>query len=100
MIALLSLAVACNKEIVKPVPDASGITTIQAVIPELDDIRAYLDGTSYKQFWSEGDEISVFDGVANIKFTLTAGAGTPTATFSTDGQSGLGQRGISLRNLT
>lgn len=84
LFALLTLAVACDKENGKNLTRLDGVTTIQAVISDVCDTKAVLDGTAYKQVWEAGDEISLFDGVANIKFTLTAGAGTPTATFSTD----------------
>ena len=82
--ALLLVAVGCEKDNGKIISDANGITTIQAVISDLDDSRAHLDGTTYKQVWEEGDEISVFDGVSNVKFTLTSGAGTPTGTFAAE----------------
>lgn len=84
LFALLTLAVACDKENGKNLTSRDGITTIQAVISDDVDTRALLDGTTYKQVWEAGDEISLFDGVSHIKFTLTDGAGTPTATFSTE----------------
>ena len=84
LFALLTLAVACDKENGKNLTSRDGITTIQAVISDDVDTRALLDGTTYKQVWEAGDEISLFDGVSHIKFTLTDGAGTPTASFSTE----------------
>lgn len=44
--------------------------------------RAVIDAADSKQInWQEGDEISVFDGSANQKFTLTSGEGTPSGIF-------------------
>lgn len=44
--------------------------------------RAIIDAADSKQInWQEGDEISVFDGSANQKFTLTSGEGTPSGIF-------------------
>ena len=80
--ALLLMAAGCAKEIEKGLTCVDGLTTITADIAAMDDTRALLDGTAYKQYWEEGDEISVFDGVSNVKFTLTAGAGTASGTFT------------------
>ena len=82
--ALLLAAVGCEKNNGNIISDANGITTIQAVISDLDDSRAHIDGAAYKQVWEEGDEISVFDGISNVKFTLTAGAGTAIGSFSAE----------------
>ena len=81
--ALLLVAVGCENEIGK-IQETNGFTTIRAVISDLDpSSRACLSySDAYKQIWEEGDEISVFDGVSNVKFTLTEGAGTPTGTFT------------------
>ncbi len=82
--ALLLIAVGCQKENGKILTDNNGITTIQAVISDLDQTRAHIDGAAYKQVWEEGDEISVFDGVSNVKFTLTSGAGTAIGSFASE----------------
>ena len=81
--ALLLVAVSCDKGIVKSPTDLSGITTIQAVISDVCDSRAHMDGATYKQVWEAGDEISVFDGVNNVKFTLSEGASSEIGTFTT-----------------
>ncbi len=83
-VALLLVAVGCEKENGKISTDKNGITTIQAVISNLDQTRAHLDPSLYKQVWEEGDEISVFDGVSNVKFTLTSGAGTAIGSFASE----------------
>ena len=83
-VALLLVAVGCEKENGKISADKNGITTIQAVISNLDQTRAHLDPSLYKQVWEEGDEISVFDGVSNVKFTLTSGAGTAEGSFTSE----------------
>ncbi len=83
-VALLLVAVGCEKENGKISTDKNGITTIQAVISDLDQTRAHLDPAAYKQVWEEGDEISVFDGVSNVKFTLTSGAGTAIGSFASE----------------
>ena len=83
-LALLLVAVGCEKESGKVLSDKNGITTIKAVISDLDETRAHLDPSLYKQVWEEGDEISVFDGVSNVKFTLTSGAGTAIGSFASE----------------
>ncbi|MBQ7640312.1 MAG: BspA family leucine-rich repeat surface protein [Bacteroidales bacterium] len=83
-LALLLVAAGCEKENGKISTDKNGITTIQAVISDLDQTRAHLDPSLYKQVWEEGDEISVFDGVSNVKFTLTSGAGTAIGSFASE----------------
>lgn len=88
--ALAALFVSCSKE-AEQTPGASGDvitvapTEFSATLetPE-SDTKTTLGGINGKQvLWEEGDAISVWPGVfAQAKYTLSAGAGTTSATFS------------------
>lgn len=69
-------------EVVVNDPADANLVTI-TITANLDQAtKATINDAEKKWFWSEGDHLAVFDGVAKRDFTLTAGAGTAIATFT------------------
>lgn len=84
--ALLCTAVlvlfGCSKEISDNSASISGGEMIPySVSVSLDDAKAELQSDG-KVFWTEGDNIAVYDGTALREFTLASGAGATSATFT------------------
>lgn len=85
MIVACSVMTACQKDdyLVQDAPNYHDIV-VTASLDECDESRTQLvaDGNSYKVFWSEGDELSVFtSSTAHAKFVLSQGAGQANADF-------------------
>lgn len=85
--AFVALTASCNRETITPeAPAGDGLVQVSFIASNADLTRTMLDGLSV--VWSEGDQIAVFDGTALQCFTLAAGAGTTTATFTGSVSSG------------
>ena len=82
-VAAMTLASCQSNKLEVEVTNASSdLVTITITANLAEASKATVDDGSKKWVWSEGDHLAVFDGVAKRDFTLTAGGGTSTATFT------------------
>ena len=70
--------IACKEKELEQAPERVKMTFTAEPAKKV--TRTAIDGTDVT--WSKSDRISIFDGTYNNIFELTAGAGTPSATFT------------------
>ena len=89
-LAIAAAFTACSKQVETEAPETAPESTENLIDITLtancDDVRATLSGSQV--LWAEGDQILVHDGTGVRTFSLVAGAGTKTATFSGPVESG------------